>query len=167
MVQEFRQSRTDWFNACAKRVMRDAHIVPQLQLAGRAEVLTKVYQCVLAIGFIASHRYIGEKDGSAFTTLMFAEVGEGKDLGQRSETLNRFLAMRQHDQGEDLGFLSRGVAHELACKGEFLEDEFVAGVVIAQTIPTFMLITYRNVATAFGDEATAEKVNHVLRSELR
>lgn len=146
--------------------MRDAHILPQSQLAGRAEVLTKVYQCVLALAFIGSHQYIGEKDGSAFTTLMFAEGGEGKDLGQRNEALSRFLAMRQREQGEDIGFLSRGVAHELGCKGEFLESELVAGMVIAQTIPTFTLITYGNVATAFGDEATAEKVNQVLRSEL-
>jgi len=153
---EFRDCRADWFTRCVRLIEGVRH--PSLD--GRAEVAISVYQCILALEFIAERRYIEPADGREFANQLLAGITEGQNSAQVHEIYKQLHRARNGDnKGGDIFLLCSEVVEHVQAS-----DKLSATMGLAGTIPLFTNIINSVVASAFGDTQTAARLEQ-LRKE--
>lgn len=157
MVDDLKESRGEWISACTSLLQRAVDTPFKPQLTDDTDLVTSVYQFVLAAAFIGSQEYVQPESGRDFCTLLWAEIGAGRNPTRRSQVYETFIRLRAGDDGQDIGYLVRSVAKEIVGTPVF------EALGLAGTVPTFTSVTYGIVADAFGDQATVKRVQQQIR----
>jgi len=155
MSAQFRDCRSEWFALCVRLLKDEKGIRRNPSLSGRAEVAISVYQCILALEFIAEKQYIPPTEGNAFANHLLAGITYGQHPLLKHELYKQLYAARHKGEGGDVFILCNDVAKEI------LDEGSLACIKLAPTIPFFTNINSSVVALAFKDEATAARLEQL------
>jgi hypothetical protein len=152
IARSLKELRERWFPVCVNGLRESKFKVRRASLSGEADRATRAFQLYLVANYLSQHAYIPTSEGRDFADILFAQVC-GTELEECLVPFSRYAEV-QTDRGAVLFRFSADIARYITGNDTPLPE----AMAVAETTPTFGILTHMIVADAFGDMDTVSEL---------